>query len=149
MFYQFIQCPDCLIEFDNCASLFQHLRQPHIDDNRRYSHLNGELHESDNSAPSPAVRSKADCTICNVSIGSSHHSRRRHYDAWHADGRVDCPHCVTSVYFRDEWQLAVHLANHHQIHVKQPCDKCDHAHSYYRQFSDGRYYAYHYNCSKV
>ena len=139
-----------MIEYDNCASLFQHLRQPHIIDFKRYEHLTDNLHEAESNeeVKIPAEQSKSDCGICGFSVGPARSSRSKHYETWHHSGQVQCSHCSTA-YFRTEWQYAIHLANQHQIEIKQECRKCEGVHSYYRKFGDGRYYAYHYNARSI
>ena len=133
-----------MIEFADCASLFQHLRQPHINDYKRYGHLTDYLHEaeSDEEVTYQAEQQKSQCGICNFSLGPAKLTHTRHYDNWHHGGLIQCTHCPTA-HFRTMWQYAIHLANQHQIQIEQDCHKCEDVHSYYRKFSDGRYVTYH------
>ena len=144
-----------MIEFADCASLFQHLRQPHIIDYKRYGHLTDNLHEAESDEEeevSPAVQSleqsaeesKSECGICNFSMGSARSTKSRHYETWHRGGQIQCSHCSTA-YFRTKWQFAIHLANQHQIKIQQDCFKCKQVHCYYRKDGNGRYSAYHHN----
>ena len=140
---QLFQCPDCLIEFNDCASMFQHLRQPHTNDYKRYGHLTDDFHEAESEDEVAGPVDESDCVICKYSLGSAPSGRKRHYENWHRSGHIQCTHCTTA-HFRTRWQLAVHLANQHRIDIEQDCRKCDKSHSYYRRFDDGRYFMYHY-----
>ena len=133
-----------MIEFADCASLFQHLLEPHINDVQRYGHLTVNLHEaeSDEEVTGSAEKSNSECGICNFSLSQAYSSRKKHFETWHQSGQIKCTHCSTA-HFRTKWQFAIHLSNQHQVEIEQECRKCEKVHSYYRKFGDGRYYAYH------
>ena len=58
--------------------MFQHSRQPHTNDYKRYGHLTDNFHEAESEDEVTGPDVQLDCVICKYSLGSAPSTRKRH-----------------------------------------------------------------------